>query len=235
MAINMALAATRTGTRVGFVSAEQPGSQIAQRMLSLLSGIPAVRLRNPREMQESDWPMLTKAVSDLGKQKIEIFDASAPCIGTITDWALNTPGLEILFVDYLQRIPGMNRRASRYDQISEVAMGLKNLARELNIPVVALAQINRAGVEKGGMEHIKGSGDIEQEADIVMILERDAHEMPDVAQLVLDKNRHGPLAYVPLEFHVLIMRFIEQQKQGAVSPVQVAKQPFKLKLPFQIV
>lgn len=198
----MARHAAEQGHNVGIVSAEQPAEQLMQRLISQVSRIPAWKLRNPRMIQDREWPRLSPAAEKLADLPMRIYDASAPSLADVRI-ASRELEIEVLFVDYLQRLkaPGVGR----YEQISEVALGLKELARDLNVPVVALTQINRAGAAGADMSHLKGSGDQEQEADCVLILERS--DGAQSATLTCDKNRHGPTGTIDLQFDPDTMRF----------------------------
>jgi len=207
MAINFALEMDR----VGFVSAEQPQDQIIQRMISIKSRVSAFHLRNPRQMTDEDWPKLAPAMKALEDKGLQITDEAAPTIEAVRNWARRAvdKGAEIIILDYLQRIKAADRKLSSFDRISYIAMTLKEMAREMDVPVLALAQINRAGATAARMEHLKGSGDIEQEADMVMILERYLEDDPTTGNLKIEKNRHGAIGDVPLIFEPEIMKFGE--------------------------
>jgi replicative DNA helicase len=205
--VNLVMTAARAGKSVGIISAEQPAQQIAQRLLSLVSSVPAWKLRNPRKITDAEWHDITKAVGILRAMPIQIFDASAPDMAAVRIAAKGF-GADVLFVDYVQRLKG--RGEAIYDRVSSIAQGLKELARDLDTPVVALAQINRAGATNATMAHLKGSGDLEQEADMVLILER--QDNAEVATLDLAKNRHGATGGIDLLFRSETMFFGEMQK-----------------------
>lgn len=215
MMLNMTLSAD---VPCGIFSAEQPRLQIGSRMLAIRGEINAARLRNGA-LQDSEWPKLTSAVSQLHGLPIRIYDRPAPTILDLVRQARvwrHHYGIQILFVDYLQRIGGMDRRASRTERVGQVAMGLKELARTLDIPVVALAQISRKVEERPNkrptMSDLKDSGEIEQEADTIMTIYRDEvynHDTtsPGVAEIDLPKNRHGPVGMAEVDWQAWCMRF----------------------------
>jgi replicative DNA helicase len=207
LALNFALHAAEHGYAVGFVSAEQPAEQVTQRMLAMLGRIPAYKLRTPTLLQEEEWQRLTAATAKLRDLNIKIVDASAPTIDQVAR-DVEIIGSDIVFVDYVQRLkaPG----SSSYDRVSNVALGLKEVARDRDVPVIALAQINRAGAGGATMENLKGSGDLEQEADEILLLERKKGET--IATMALDKNRHGPTGMVTLHFDRESMKFWELEK-----------------------
>ena len=202
--LNMVLSAARSGKSVGIISAEQPAGQLAQRLISLTGKMPAWKLRNPRQLSAKEWEDYGLAVADLDMLNIQIFDASAPDLAAVRVAAKGFQA-DLLFVDYVQRLKG--RGEAIYDRVSYIAQGLKELARDLHTPVVALAQINRAGAGGAKMENLKGSGDLEQEADMVLLLER--KDSAEVATLDLAKNRHGATGTIDLLFTANIMRFAE--------------------------
>ncbi len=202
LAVNFALKAER---KAQIISTEQSASQITQRMLAIIGAVDVWKLRNPQALISDEWASVTQSVMALQSRDIWIYDAPTP---SVTDIRAQAERLcpDIVFVDYIQRLkgPGMGS----YERISGIVAGLKDLAREMNIPVVALAQVNRQGIRNAGMEHLKGSGDIEQEADMVIILEVDEENRQSV-ELRLDKNRHGPTGQMQLHFHGPTMRFTE--------------------------
>ncbi len=124
-------------------------------------------------------------------------------------------GTRILFVDYLQLIAPEDRREQRYAQVGGISRRLKLIARELKIPVVAMCQVNRAGdKEEPRLFHLRESGDIEADADNVLLLhdldsEKGAEDKKDVGQIkvIIAKQRDGPLGVVPLVFRKRFMRF----------------------------
>ncbi len=202
--LNLALAAPGN---IGIVSAEQPARQILLRMIAMAGRIPAWKLRNPREMTDEEWARLAPAVKKIGDLPITILDLAAPTISRVIAEAENMD-VGLLLVDYVQRIRGEGEGI--YERVSSVALGLKELARSKEIPVVALAQINRQGAQNAGMHHLKGSGDIEQEADLVLILSRQDETDETDATLTVEKNRHGPTGVVNLHFDGPTMIFTER-------------------------
>lgn len=210
-AVNVALAVNKTA----FVSAEQPANQIVQRMIAISGGFPVHKMRNPRKFDDSEWGKVTEGSKMVASLSTSIMDEPAPTIEEIHAWAGRAVelGSELIVIDYLQRIRAADSKMSNYDRISHVAMSLKEMARSYDIPVLALAQINRQGATNAKMEHLKGSGDIEQEADLIMLLNRDIESAPQSGTLSLEKNRHGPLVDIPLMFDTSTMRFGESFRQ----------------------
>ena len=213
--LNMADAAN---VPCGIVSAEQAAMQILQRMVAIRSGVSAERIR-AGELHDQDWPHLTEAAASLHATNTWIFDRGAPSITdvqrTARRWA-NGHGIKALYVDYIQRIRGGDPRAPRHERVGEVAQGLKDIARELGIPVIALAQVSRE-VEKRNdkrplMGDLSDSSEIEKEADQIVMLYRDEvynHESSDrgTAELRIEKNRHGRIGFVRCAWLAESMRF----------------------------
>lgn len=203
-AINLMIAA---GVPVGMISAEQPATQIGQRIIAIRGMINASRMRNG-QLQDEDWGKLSRAVGGLKSGTIRIYDKSAPSIAEVSakarQWSRDY-GIKALYVDYIQRLKANKTDIPRHEQVAEVVMGLKELARDLNIPVIALSQINRQ-VEQGtnkrpSMGQLKDSGAIEQEADVIMLLYRDEVYHDDsprkgILDVAIEKNRHGQIGAV---------------------------------------
>lgn len=210
--VRMALAATHIGKKPAIISAEQPARQIVQRMIAIEGRLPAWKLRNPYRLSEDEWTRMTKITMELSKLQCEILDKSSPRADQLANSVAGIDA-DIVFVDYVQRLKAKGEGV--YDRVSAVAAALKEMARDLDIPVVALCQINRAGDGKSSMIHLKGSGDLEQEADTVAILTR--NDEAGTASLTLDKNRHGPVGTLDMVFMAECMRFEELAKREGVA------------------
>jgi len=202
----------------GFVSAEQSSGQIGQRAISMTSRIPVSVLR-AGQIGEEDFPMCSAAIGKLTQQDCVIYDKPAPTLAEVVHvarrWKVER-GIQILYVDYVQRIKHGNAKQPRHERVAEVAEGLKELARELNIPVVALAQVARAVDERNnkrpGMADLSDSSALEKEADQVIMLYRDEVYFPDsafrgTAELILEKNRHGGIGMIRVAFNGPIVTF----------------------------
>ena len=202
----------------GFVSAEQSSGQIGQRAISMTSRIPVSVLR-AGQIGEEDFPLCSAAIGMLTQQDCVIYDKPAPTLAEVVHvarrWKVER-GIQILYVDYVQRIKHGNAKQPRNERVAEVAEGLKELARELNIPVVALSQVNRAVDERNnkrpGMADLSDSSALEKEADQVIMLYRDEVYFPDsafrgTAELILEKNRHGGIGMIRVAFNGPIVTF----------------------------
>jgi len=204
----------------GIISAEQPAQQIGGRMMSIESKVDASKLRNGA-LESEDLQQLSMACQRLIETDCMIYDRSSPTIADVTRMARKWKqqnGIKILFVDYIQRIEGTDRSERKHERIGEVTRGLKNLARDLEIPVVALCQVNRE-VDKRtdsrpNMGDMSDSSEIEKEADQILTLYRDEvynQDSPDmgIAELSVEKNRHGPVGFVKCAWLAESMRFAD--------------------------
>lgn len=216
LAVSVILNTAREGKRIGFISTEMSVDQIAFRMTSQISRINAKRFRTA-DFNEQEWARITAATMHLNKLNIRICDKT---VMTASDVALQCRawdmdgGLDLVIVDYLTRIKVDVSKGSQHLDVGEVATQMKNLARDLKIPVIVLAQLNRQSAnrpdETPRMSDLRDSGIIEQEADSILLLHRDANG----ALIVVDKNRHG-IANVGVQvgFDESIMRWHDLHDQ----------------------
>lgn len=216
--VNLALNAAETGASVGIISGEQSSMQIGQRSIAAVSGVAAERMRNG-DFDDDHWPKLDAGMRRLLARNGRIYDRSAPTLEEICRVArqwVHEHKIEALFVDYLQRIR-VPRAENRIAEVSEVARGLKTLARDLNIPVIALAQVkaevdNRSGDKRPNLGDVANSDEATREADLIGFLYRDEVYHDDtsergIAELNFEKNRHGPTGRFKLRFDHETMRF----------------------------
>jgi replicative DNA helicase len=215
--VSAALNAARRGKRIGLISTEMSATQLATRFASLLSHVPAAKFRTG-DLEPEDCQALTAGMAQVKDLPIRICDNPSMTVSDVLalakSWAL-TGGLDALFIDYLQRLKPEGRQESRTLEVGRFAEGLKTIARRLDIPVVALAQLNR-GVEhrdrkRPHMGDIRDSGMIEQEADMIVFLHRpwvyDHAEHPSKAEMLVGKNRHGETAIIECTFDPETMRW----------------------------
>lgn len=205
------------GVPCGIVSAEQPASQIAARIMSLDSGIAAGAMRSGN-VDDEDMGRLHASVKSLIERKAWVYDRSAPSIGEVCRIARkwhHQHGIRVLFVDYIQRIES-DRGEAKWERVGDVVRQLKNLARDLGIPVIALGQVSRKVEERQDkrphMGDLSDSSEIEKEADQIVMLYRDEVYKPDTpdrgtAELIIEKNRHGPTGFVRCAWLAETMRF----------------------------
>lgn len=221
LALNIAQnVAIRNGQPVAIFSLEMGAESLVERMLSAEGLIPSYHIRTGN-LTESEWRRMILAQEQLAKGKIFIDDTAGVMISEIRSRAKRlsqeTGGLGLIVIDYLQLITGRGRE-NRQQEVSEISRQLKILAKELKVPVIALSQLSR-GVEQRNdkrpvLYDLRESGSIEQDADIVAFLYREAYynreeqEEPDnVTELILEKNRHGSLGTVRLFFHKEYAKF----------------------------
>jgi len=198
--LGVARAAAKAGNPVGMISGEQPVEQVAQRMVAAASNLPAKTFRTA-QFDDAGWGRVFGGFEEVSNLPMWFLDRSAPTLAEVVRVARrwkHQHGIRALYVDYLQRIIGDGER--KFEQVGNVARGLKNLARDLGIPVIVLAQVSRAVESRSSqvprMGDLSDSSEIEKEADQVLMLYRDGYydEKADqgVARVIVEKNRHGP-------------------------------------------
>lgn len=208
---SVVLNAARNRQRVALFSLEMSNEQLVQRFVSGETNIPSHRLREGR-LDERDWAQFLAATQSLGELPIYLDDTPALSTQELRTKARRLYlefGLDLIVIDYLQLMTTPYRSENRVQEISFISRALKGLAREINIPVVAAAQLSRA-VEQRTDRHpvlsdLRESGSIEQDADIVMFIYREAYynrDAPDgnLAEIQVAKHRNGPTGTVNLVF-----------------------------------
>lgn len=220
--LNVAESAAAAGVPVGLISSEQPTMQIGARRMSLASKVAARTIRTGN-FEDEDWAKLSAGMRDAKDRPMWIYDRSAvtldELVGIARKWK-HTHGIRALFIDYAQRITV--KGVGRVDEVSQVARGLKNLARDLNIPVIVLAQVVK-GVESRDNKRphagdLANSDELTREADQIMMLYRDEvynPESPDkgIAEILIEKNRHGPVGYKRFGFVGETMTFRDLEER----------------------
>jgi len=221
IALNLTSSAVMSGGSVGFFSLEMPAEQLTLRLLSATAGIPLQKIRNATITSE-EWVELTNVAAQLAKQKIFIDDTPGLTIMELRTRARKLKAehdIKLLMVDYLQLLHSAGRHENRHQEVSDISRSLKALAKELSIPVVALSQLSRAvdsRVDKRPMlSDLRESGAIEQDADLILFLYRDAvynpdAEEPEKTELIIGKQRNGPTGTVELNFIGELSRFEER-------------------------
>ena len=225
--LNMASnAAVQHNKTVLVFSLEMAKEQLVQRLLCMEGRINSERLRSGF-LAQSEYPKIQSAADTLSRAPIFIDDT--PNIGVLElrskarKHASTHGGVDMLIIDYLQLMTGSGRAESRQVEISEISRSVKGLARELKCPVIALSQLSReADKEDGGapkLSHLRESGAIEQDADVVLMLSRpaphEAENMPDLIHLNVAKQRNGPTGDANLLFDKKLQRFKNLADQGA--------------------
>ena len=224
------------GGVVGFFSLEMSAEQLATRILSEVAEIPSNQIRRG-DFTESEFRRIVDAAKELEAAPLFIDDTPALPISQLAARARRlkrTHGLDALFIDYLQLVRGTGRSENRVNEISEITMGLKAIAKELDIPVIALSQLSRQVENREDkrpqLSDLRESGSIEQDADVVMFVFREEyykerekpgdHELEKMgiwqeemerlhgkAEVVIGKQRHGPIGTVELSFEGQFTRF----------------------------
>ena len=224
LALNMALGAAKRGKVVAIFSLEMSKAQLGNRFLSLESGINSQKL-NTGDLNKEDLNDLVDAMERLEKLKIYIDDTSGLRLLEMRSKLRRLKhehGLDLVVLDYLQLMQG-GRAENRQQEISEISRNLKAIARELEVPILALSQLSRnvemRAEKKPQLSDLRESGSLEQDADIVMFIYRDEYynrdeaESQNIGELIIAKNRNGPTTSVKLQFNKEIMRFGDLTKR----------------------
>lgn len=219
LALNIAQnAAVQNKVPIGFFSLEMSQEELIDRLLVAQADIDAWKLKTGK-LSEKDFSSLSDAMGELAEAPFYIDDTPGMSIMEMRTKARRLQvehGLEFLVVDYLQLAHSRNLE-NRVQEISEVSMGLKNLARELKIPILALSQLSRAVEHRGGtkkpqLADLRESGGIEQDADVVMFMYREDEEDLENLKLYIAKHRNGPLATIDLRFRGDRIKFYGVEK-----------------------
>jgi replicative DNA helicase len=212
-------AAVKHGKTVGIFSLEMSAEQLVQRLLSMETGVDSHRLRLGL-IDDSEWDQISRAFGRLAESNVYIDDTPGISIMEVRSKARRLfaeRGLDLIIVDYLQLLSG-RRTENRVQEISEISRSLKGLARELNIPVLALSQLSRAVESRTDhrpmLSDLRESGSIEQDADIVMFIYREEFydketEKKGIAEIIIAKHRNGPTGTVHLRFFDRTARFAD--------------------------
>ena len=211
---------------VAFFSLEMSKEQLVNRMLCAEAGIDSQRLR-VGEMGDKDWDALWGACDLMSKAKIYIDDTAGITVMDMRSRARRLKaehGLDLIVVDYLQLMQGSGKRnnsGDRQQEVSEISRSLKALARELDVPVLALSQLSRSvearQVKRPMLSDLRESGSLEQDADIVAFLYREDYYNPETenkhTELIIAKHRNGPVDTVNLFFHKQFTKFVGFSKR----------------------
>ncbi|MDR7401024.1 MAG: replicative DNA helicase [Armatimonadota bacterium] len=218
-ALNIArTAAVKHKIPVAIFSLETSKEQLVQRFLCAEAEVDGSKLRTGF-LADSDWPRLAQAMGRLAEAPIFIDDSATISVIEMRAKARKMKaehGLGLIVVDYLQMIQSYKRTENRTQEISEIARSLKSLAKELNIPLVAISQLSRAvevtGTRRPMLSHLRESGELEQVADLVLFIYREDYYNPDtdkknIAEIIIAKHRNGPIGTVELYFHREFSKF----------------------------
>jgi replicative DNA helicase len=251
LVLNMALKAIERDEGVAFFSLEMPAEQLMLRLLSAKTSIPLQSLR-VGDLRDEQWSQLAAATQDLSKKKLFVDDGGYATIhhvrSKLRKLKTQNPEISVAIIDYLQLMSG-DGKEGRQQEVSEISRGLKQLARELQIPIVALSQLNR-GVESRDnkrpmLSDLRESGAIEQDADIILFVYRDdvyreamekekemkakadgkeytsefRKKSEEDAEIIIGKQRNGPTGTVELVFQKNFTRFVDKTYSAAFEVV----------------
>lgn len=225
-ALNIAQHIARRNKSVGIISLEMSKEQLVERMFCALLGVDSWKMRTG-QLSDEDFSKIGNVMDDLSQTRIFIDDSSVHGIVELRTKARRLKaehGLDVLIVDYLQMMSTGKAifQANRVQEISEITRALKNLARELRIPVIALSQLSRAVESRPSkipqLSDLRESGSIEQDADIVLMMYREDYYEEDtdrkgITDIFIRKHRNGPTGHIELMFERAKMRFFDIEKQ----------------------
>ena len=216
-------------------SLEMSSQQLVDRMLSAESRVNAWNLRTGRLSSDRDFSQLRDSLDKLAKAKIYIDDQPGNSIVKMKALSRRLKaekGLDLIVVDYLQLMTTSKNYDSMVNQVTEISRSLKSLAKELDVPVLALSQLIRAVESRGGkprLSDLRDSGSIEQDADVVMFIHRedkgkDESEKTNIAEILIEKHRNGPTGKIDLYFDEKTTTFLNLEKSSLseFSPSKVS-------------
>ena len=216
--------ATLHQTKVAIFSLEMSSQQLVDRMLAAESRVDAWRLRTGKLNTEEEFAKIRDSLDRLAKAPIYIDDqpgANILKIRSVARRIKHEKGLDLIIVDYLQLMTPTNTRTDNLvQQVSEISRSLKQLARELDVPVLTLSQLNRNVETRGGkprLSDLRDSGSIEQDADVVLFIHREDKykedsDKPNIAEILIEKHRNGPTGKVELYFDADKASFLSLEK-----------------------
>lgn len=221
--------AFRQNLSVAIFSLEMSKEQLVNRLFSLESHVDAQLLRTGN-LKDTDWEKLIEGAGRIGKSNLVIDDTSGISITELRSKCRKYKlelGLDVIIIDYLQLMSGSGGKSSesRQQEISEISRSLKGLARELNVPVIALSQLSRAVEQRTDkrpmLSDLRESGAIEQDADVCMFIYREEYYIPDtedkgIAEIIIAKQRNGPVGTVRLAWIPQYTRFGNELRQDTL-------------------
>ena len=215
---------------VGIFSLEMSDQQLVDRMLAAEAGVDSWKLRTGKLSTDQEYEAVQHAMAKLSEASIHIDDQPGNNILKMRSSARrlkNEHGLDLLIVDYLQLMQPTSAKASdsMTQQVTEISRSLKILARELDVPIIALSQLSRAVEQRGGkprLSDLRDSGSIEQDADVVMFIHREdkinkESDRPNIAEIMVEKHRNGPVGVAELYFDGRHVRFLNLDTHHAGS------------------
>ena len=221
-------AALHAGRSVAYFSLEMPNDQLAMRLLCSDARVDMQAVRHG-SLHDEDWVKLSAALGPLAASNIYMDDTSGITPSQLRSRCRRLKmerGLDMVVVDYLQLMSADGRVENRQNEVSEISRNLKSIAKELGVPIVALAQLSRAGAQRSDkrpiLSDLRDSGAIEQDADVIMFLHREEYYDPNtedknIAEVIVAKQRNGPLGTVKLAWLGQYTRFASLQQGGLSS------------------
>lgn len=229
-------AAVQYKKSVGIFSLEMSAQQLVDRMLASEAGVDSWKLRTGKLKNDTEFEAVQAAMARLSEASIHIDDQPGTNILKMRSSARrlhNEHGLDLLIVDYLQLMSPTATKASdsMVQQVTEISRSLKILARELDVPVLALSQLSRAVEQRGGrprLSDLRDSGSIEQDADVVMFIHREdkinkESDRPNIAEILVEKHRNGPVGKAELYFDEKHVRFLSLDTQHSAGVAATAE------------
>lgn len=219
MASHMAIKENKT---VCFFALEMSRDEVAQRLISNQASIESSHLRDSMKMQDDEWVRLAQASDILSKTNLYIDETPSLTVNKIKAKVRRIKDVDMVIVDFLGLLSPVKSRENRTQDVSEISRGLKIMAKELGVPVLACAQLNRGSQTKGGGQRptlvdLRDSGSIEQDADVVMFLHqhdnKDDEEYDPTVELIVAKNRHGNTPTIKLNFDGRYTRFTVKESR----------------------
>lgn len=226
LGLNMAEKMVINKKKVLIFSYEMTENQLVTRMLSGLGKVDANKInkRKGLQMNEEDWTRLINAAEALNTDNLKINDDPTLTVAQMQSIARKmkmTDGLDIVIIDYLQKVRPANAKGDRRSQVEQISSDIKNMAKILNVPVIVISSLSRESEKKAGqipaLSDLRDSGQLEYDADIVMFLHRpayyDATAYEKEAILLIDKHRNGPLGRVDLVWESQYTKFLDVEDQ----------------------
>lgn len=219
----LSYAAVMAGKTVAAFSLEMPRDQLAMRLLCADARVDMQSVRHGT-LRDEDWLALSRALGPIAAANLYIDDTSGITPSQLRSRCRRLKierGLDLVMVDYIQLMASDGRAENRQNEVSEISRALKGIAKELNVPVLALAQLSRAGAQRSDkrpiLSDLRDSGAIEQDADVVMFLHREEYYDPNtedknIAEVIVAKQRNGPLGTIKLAWLGQYTRFASLQQ-----------------------
>lgn len=225
LALDIARAASKSGTSVGFFSLEMSKEQLVDRIIAAEAGISLWKLRTGKLSNEEDFARIRKAMENLSEASLFIDDSASATVLQMRAMARRLQaekGLGLIIVDYLQLIQARQSSDNIVQQVTETSRSLKALAKELSVPVLALSQLSRAVEhrpdQRPRLSDLRESGSLEQDSDVVLFIHRKDRvdprgSEPNIAEIIVAKHRNGPIGSKELRFDPDLVSFKEVERE----------------------